>query len=327
MAVNPTGSDMKAFLVDNPDEPVVMLNLLRFAEGGADRYDEYIAHFRTDCGEGRREHPLLRARGRRRGCRAGAGMGRRTPRLLPEPAGLLRHGARPRLPGGDPPAHRGAHRGGPAADGPSLRRIGSGSSGSASGAAGRRRGARGTTGRFACPNSSGSSSRGRDTPYQPDVRRGLAERGDRVRADRRAGDDERGRVAGVQHTAGGRGGVVAGDGDDRAVGEVEQARQPGVGGLEDLELGARAAWCARRRRWPWCARGRSGRRPRSARPRRPAAPGGRPPRRRPGRRCSTPCRAAWRAPVEPGAGHRGAGDTGLLRERRDRRPRRPTTSS
>lgn len=47
MAVNPTGSDMKAFLAANPDEPVVMLNLLRFAEGGAERYDEYIAHFRT----------------------------------------------------------------------------------------------------------------------------------------------------------------------------------------------------------------------------------------------------------------------------------------
>ena len=47
MAVNPTGPDMKAFLAEDPDEPVVMLNLLRFAEGGAERYDAYIAHFRT----------------------------------------------------------------------------------------------------------------------------------------------------------------------------------------------------------------------------------------------------------------------------------------
>lgn len=47
MAVNPTGADMKAFLAESPDQPIVMLNLLRFAEGGADRYDSYIAHFRT----------------------------------------------------------------------------------------------------------------------------------------------------------------------------------------------------------------------------------------------------------------------------------------
>ena len=47
MAVNPTGSDMKAFLAEDPDEPIVMLNLLRFAEGGAERYDAYIAHFRS----------------------------------------------------------------------------------------------------------------------------------------------------------------------------------------------------------------------------------------------------------------------------------------
>ena len=37
---------MKAFLAVEPDQPIVMLNLLRFAEGGAERYDEYIAHFR-----------------------------------------------------------------------------------------------------------------------------------------------------------------------------------------------------------------------------------------------------------------------------------------
>ena len=50
MAVNPTGADLKAFLADGSDEPIVMLNLLRFAPGGARRYDEYLAHFRP-CAE------------------------------------------------------------------------------------------------------------------------------------------------------------------------------------------------------------------------------------------------------------------------------------
>jgi len=45
MAVNPTGADMKAFLAAGPDQPIVMLNLLRFAEGGAQRYEAYLAHF------------------------------------------------------------------------------------------------------------------------------------------------------------------------------------------------------------------------------------------------------------------------------------------
>lgn len=46
MAVNPTGADMKAFLAADPDAPIVMLNLLRFVDGGAERYDAYLAHFR-----------------------------------------------------------------------------------------------------------------------------------------------------------------------------------------------------------------------------------------------------------------------------------------
>ena len=46
MAINPTGRDMKAFLAEASDEPVTMLNLLRFVEGGAARYAEYVAHFR-----------------------------------------------------------------------------------------------------------------------------------------------------------------------------------------------------------------------------------------------------------------------------------------
>lgn len=46
MAVNPTGADLKAFLAVDADQPIVMLNLLRFADGGAERYDAYLAHFR-----------------------------------------------------------------------------------------------------------------------------------------------------------------------------------------------------------------------------------------------------------------------------------------
>jgi uncharacterized protein (DUF1330 family) len=46
MAIDPTGADLKAFLAEAPDQPVTMLNLLRFGDGGRARYDEYIAHFR-----------------------------------------------------------------------------------------------------------------------------------------------------------------------------------------------------------------------------------------------------------------------------------------
>lgn len=47
VAIDPTGADLKAFLAEGPDEPVVMLNLLRFVpDGGEERYQEYLAHFR-----------------------------------------------------------------------------------------------------------------------------------------------------------------------------------------------------------------------------------------------------------------------------------------
>ncbi len=42
MPVDPTGADLKRFLEAGPDEPVVMLNLLRFqADGGRERYARY----------------------------------------------------------------------------------------------------------------------------------------------------------------------------------------------------------------------------------------------------------------------------------------------
>ena len=45
MAINPTGQGLKSFLEAAPDEPVVMLNLLRFRDGGRDSYERYLAHF------------------------------------------------------------------------------------------------------------------------------------------------------------------------------------------------------------------------------------------------------------------------------------------
>lgn len=45
MAIDPTGADLKKFLTEDPGGPVVMLNLLRFAEGGRASYDEYMRRF------------------------------------------------------------------------------------------------------------------------------------------------------------------------------------------------------------------------------------------------------------------------------------------
>jgi uncharacterized protein (DUF1330 family) len=41
MAVDPRGSDLKSYLANDPGGPVVMLNLLRFAEGGRELYAQY----------------------------------------------------------------------------------------------------------------------------------------------------------------------------------------------------------------------------------------------------------------------------------------------
>jgi uncharacterized protein (DUF1330 family) len=41
MAVDPRGRDLKRLLEDDDGGPVVMLNLLRFAAGGRERYGEY----------------------------------------------------------------------------------------------------------------------------------------------------------------------------------------------------------------------------------------------------------------------------------------------
>jgi uncharacterized protein (DUF1330 family) len=43
MAVDPRGADLKRYLQEDPGGPVVMLNLLRFAEGGRALYEQYAA--------------------------------------------------------------------------------------------------------------------------------------------------------------------------------------------------------------------------------------------------------------------------------------------
>jgi uncharacterized protein (DUF1330 family) len=43
MAIDPRGSDLKRYLAEDPGGPVVMLNLLRFADGGRESYDRYAA--------------------------------------------------------------------------------------------------------------------------------------------------------------------------------------------------------------------------------------------------------------------------------------------
>lgn len=44
MAIDPELAELDAFLTDRQDEPVVMLNLLRFQpDGGRERYAEYLA--------------------------------------------------------------------------------------------------------------------------------------------------------------------------------------------------------------------------------------------------------------------------------------------
>jgi uncharacterized protein (DUF1330 family) len=45
MAVDPTGAVLKAFLAEDPDRPVVMLNLLRFVDGGRELYRQYSEAF------------------------------------------------------------------------------------------------------------------------------------------------------------------------------------------------------------------------------------------------------------------------------------------
>jgi uncharacterized protein (DUF1330 family) len=47
MAIDPRGNDLKRFLGEDPSRPVVMLNLLRFGEGGRELYDQYAEALAT----------------------------------------------------------------------------------------------------------------------------------------------------------------------------------------------------------------------------------------------------------------------------------------
>ncbi len=47
MAIDPTGKSLKNFLTDDPDSPVVMLNLLRFTEDGRASYAQYAEALAT----------------------------------------------------------------------------------------------------------------------------------------------------------------------------------------------------------------------------------------------------------------------------------------
>ncbi|SOD98096.1 DUF1330 domain-containing protein [Blastococcus haudaquaticus] len=47
MAVDPRGADLKRYLHEDPGGPVVMLNLLRYAEGGRELYARYAEALST----------------------------------------------------------------------------------------------------------------------------------------------------------------------------------------------------------------------------------------------------------------------------------------
>ena len=47
MAIDPWGADLKRYLLEDPGGPVVMLNLLRYAEGGRESYFRYAEALRT----------------------------------------------------------------------------------------------------------------------------------------------------------------------------------------------------------------------------------------------------------------------------------------
>jgi uncharacterized protein (DUF1330 family) len=50
MSVDPTGQDLKRLLAEDPGGPVVMLNLLKFSDGGRPSYERYAAEFTTYAG-------------------------------------------------------------------------------------------------------------------------------------------------------------------------------------------------------------------------------------------------------------------------------------
>ena len=47
MAIDPTGQDLKRLLIEDPGGPVVMLNLLRYTDGGPEEYAKYAEALTT----------------------------------------------------------------------------------------------------------------------------------------------------------------------------------------------------------------------------------------------------------------------------------------
>nr|WP_272269715.1 hypothetical protein [Rhodococcus sp. Rp3] len=115
MAVDPRGAELKRFLAEAPGGPVVMLNLLRFADGGQELYDRYAAALY--------ERFLPRYGGEVLYAGDGstalvAESGQQWDAVLlvryPSPQRVFTDGRRPRLPAGDHLAHRGTDRSGAA---------------------------------------------------------------------------------------------------------------------------------------------------------------------------------------------------------------------
>ncbi len=108
MAIDTRGADLKRYFQEDAGGPVVMLNPLRFTEGGRESYDQYTKALSETflpryggevvyAGDG--GTPLV------------AEQGRRPARPLSLPLLVQPHGRRPGLPAGHAPSHSGAHRG------------------------------------------------------------------------------------------------------------------------------------------------------------------------------------------------------------------------
>ena len=113
------------------------------------------------------------------------------------------------------------------------------------------------SGRSAAFSSTGITSAPVSRPRMPPAWSSSPKRSTRSARTPGPGEEERHRVAGVDHLRVGRRGVVAGDADD-VVGEaLRQVAQGRVHGLDGAPLEPRDPWCGRPRRSPSGGRGRS----------------------------------------------------------------------
>ena len=119
MAVDPRGADLKRYLQEDPGGPVVMLNLLRYAEGGRELYAQY-ARALSDTFLPRYGGEVLYAGDGSTPLVADSGQEWDAVLLVryPSRAGVQPHGRGPRVPGGHRTPDPGAHRGRTAGDRP-----------------------------------------------------------------------------------------------------------------------------------------------------------------------------------------------------------------